>query len=188
MEALEPRHDARTPLGQHPRPTERKDTAVSHLDLRRAAAALRRTAPVLALPLAIAAVAAGAPAGSAAAPTHSGAMTFSGALRGTVKITRLSTCTGSPHGLNWDLGAKLSPSKATNWSVTIVTQHSGSWKTFHPGQSLPSFVLQSGLNGWAATTGSLTVSGTSGKVNLTLGAHEGSATGTVHVTGSWNCS
>jgi hypothetical protein len=161
---------------------------VSRLDLRKAAAALRLTAPLLVLPLAIAAFPTGASAGSAAAPTHSGTMTFSGALRGTVKITRLSTCTGSPHGLAWDLGAKLSPSKATNWSVTIVTTHNGTWKTFHPGQSLPSFVLQSGLNGWVATKGSLTVSGTSGKVKLTLGAHEGSATGTVQVTGSWNCS
>jgi hypothetical protein len=163
---------------------------VSRLDLKKAAAALGRTAPLLVLPLAIAAFPTGASAGSAAAQAHSGAMTFSGALKGTVRITRISTCTGSPHGLNWDLGAKLSPSKATNWSVTIVTTRNGTWKTFHPGPlgSLPSFVLQSGLNGWAATKGSLTVSGTSGKVNLTLGAHEGSATGTVQVTGSWNCS
>jgi len=161
---------------------------VSPIDLRKAAAALRWTATLLALPLTIAAFPTGASAGSVAALTHSGAMTFSGALRGTVKITRLSTCTGSPHGLNWDLGAKLSPSQATNWSVTIVTQHNGTWKTFHPGQSLPSFVLQSGLNGWVATKGSLTISGTSGRVSLTLGAHEGSATGTVQVTGSWNCS
>jgi hypothetical protein len=84
--------------------------------------------------------------------------------------------------------APSSRRRSTNWSVTIVSAHNGTWKTFHPGQSLPSFVLQSGLNGWVATKGSLTVSGTSGKVNLTLGAHEGSATGTVQVTGSWNCS
>jgi hypothetical protein len=158
---------------------------VSPLDLRKAAAAFRRTAPLLALPLAIAAFPTGASAGGAAALTNSGTMTFSGALKGTVKITRAS-CNSSPHGLAWVLGAKLSPSKATNWSVTIVTKSNGTWKTFNLG-SLPSFVLQSGLNGWAATKGSLTVSGKSGKANLTLGAHEGSATGTVQVKGSWNC-
>jgi len=158
---------------------------VSPLDLRKLVAALRRTAPLLALPLAIAAFATGASAAGAAAVTNSDTMTFSGALKGTVKIARAS-CTSSPHGLSWVLGAKLSPSKATNWSVTIVTKSNGTWKTFHPG-SLPSFVLQSGLNGFVATKGSLTVSGKSGAVNLTLGAHEGSATGTVQVKGSWNC-
>ena len=61
-----------------------------------------------------------------------------------------------------------------------------------------SFVLQSGLNGWVATSGSFTIRGKSGTegaaqlgetvtANITLGAHEGSATGTVYVKGSWKC-
>jgi hypothetical protein len=48
-------------------------------------------------------------------------------------------------------------------------------------------VLQSGLNGWAATKGTMTLGNNSGKVNLTLGAHEGTASGTVYVKGSWKC-
>jgi hypothetical protein len=48
-------------------------------------------------------------------------------------------------------------------------------------------VLQSGLNGWVATKGTMTLGINSGKVNLTLGAHEGAASGTVYVKGSWKC-
>jgi hypothetical protein len=43
------------------------------------------------------------------------------------------------------------------------------------------------LNGWGATKGTMTLGNSSGKVNLTLGAHEGSASGIVHIKGSWKC-
>ena len=50
-----------------------------------------------------------------------------------------------------------------------------------------SFVLQSGLDGWGATSGSFTVRGKTGSVDLTLGAHEGGASGIVYVKGAWSC-
>jgi len=88
--------------------------------------------------------------------------------------------------MQWPLDTKLSPSKVTNWSLTVIYPGNGTYKKFVFGGKA-SFVLQSGLNGWVATSGSFTIHGKTATANLTLGAHEGSASGTVYVKGAWNC-
>jgi hypothetical protein len=71
-------------------------------------------------------------------------------------------------------------------SITISLSKPGAAaKKFN--SSTATFVLQGGLDGWVATKGTMTLGINSGTVNLTLGAHEGSASGTVHVKGSWKC-
>ncbi len=147
--------------------------------------ALTITALAFAAPAALANPAASHPA--QLKKVYSGSMTFTGALKGTLKVTPTAACTAtSGHGVQMgDFHSKLSPSKATNWSVTVLVPHSGTFRTFKLGRT--SFVLASGFKGWVATSGSITVSGTTGKVNLVLSAHEGGTTGVVHVQGWWNC-
>ena len=117
---------------------------------------------------------------------YSGSMTFSGALKGTLKVTPTAACTASANGVQMgDFNTKLSPNKATNWSVTVLVPGSGTFRKFKLGHT--SFVLASGFNGWVATSGLITVKGNTGKVNLVLSAHEGTATGVVHVKGAWSC-
>jgi hypothetical protein len=118
---------------------------------------------------------------------YSGSMIFSGALKGTLKITPTAACTAGANGVQMgDFNTKLSPSKATNWSVTVLVPGSGTFRKFQLGRT--SFVLAtSGFTGWVATSGWITVKGDTGKVNLVLGAHEGAATGVVHVKGGWSC-
>ena len=148
----------------------------------------------VALVAALASVAVGA-AGAGAANT----VRFSGALSGTVTSRSMKSCTAGTGGMNWPLGTTLSPSKAKNWSVSVVFPANGTYKSFVSGGKA-SFVLQSGLDGWVATSGSFTIHGKNGgerggavqldetaTVNLTLGAHEGGASGTVYVKGGWKC-
>jgi hypothetical protein len=138
-----------------------------------------------------------AAAGPASAATNR--LIFSGALNGTVPSHNVTSCDAGSGGMNWPLDATLSPSTARNWSLSLVFPGNGTYKTFAFGGKA-SFVLQSGLNGWVATSGSFTIRGkNSGErggsvqldetvtVNLTLGAHEGGATGKVYVKGSWKC-
>ena len=136
-------------------------------------------------------------AGPASAATNK--LTFSGALNGTVPSHNVTSCTAGSGGMNWVLDTPLSPSKATNWSLSLVFPGNGTYKSFVFGGK-DSFVLQSGLNGWVATSGSFTIHGKNKgerggsvqldetvTVNLTLGAHEGGASGTVYVKGGWKC-
>ena len=143
-------------------------------------------------------IALGAPAKSVG--TVGGApngLTFSGALNGTVPSQRTSSCTAGSGGMNWPLDTTLSPSTAKNWSLSLGFPGNGTYTSFVFGGK-SSFVLQSGLNGWVATSGSFTIHGKSATeravqlgetvtANLTLGAHEGGAAGTVYVKGSWKC-
>jgi hypothetical protein len=80
----------------------------------------------------------------------------------------------------------LPSEKFKTWSVAIFVTKLGTCKKFK--FLTDSFVLgTSDYTGWIATKGSMTVIATSGTVNLTLGGHEGLATGTVHVAGTWYC-
>ena len=120
-------------------------------------------------------------------PAATNTLVFSGALKGTVASpNKLSVCDVGTGGMQWPLDATLSPSTAHNWSLTLIYQGNGTYKKFVFGGK-DSFVLQSGFNGWVATSGSFTVHGKTGTADLTLGAHEGSATGTVYVKGGWTC-
>jgi len=134
-------------------------------------------------------------AGASAANT----LTFSGALHGTVTSHNMSSCAAGSGGMNWPLDTKLSPSKATNWSLSLSFPGNGTYRSFVFGGDA-SFVLQSGLDGWVATRGSFTVHGKNGgerggsvqldetvTANITLDAHEGGASGIVEVKGSWKC-
>ena len=123
---------------------------------------------------------------ASASPTNSFVVT--GALSGTLKLGPVSSCSGSTNGAQLSsFSTTLSSKKFKNWAITITLAKPGAAaKKFN--RSTASFVLQSGgLNGWVATKGSMTLGNKSGKVNLTLGAQEGSASGTVYIKGSWSC-
>lgn len=126
------------------------------------------------------------PVASASASTIN-SLAVSGALSGTLKIGPVSSCSGSTKYASLSsFSTTLSSKKYKNWSINITLAKEGAAaKKFN--SSTASFVLQSGLNGWVATKGTMILGNSSGKVNLTLGAHEGSASGTVHVKGSWKC-
>lgn len=151
--------------------------------------AIRRFAKValVALPLlAMASVSMIVPAVSVSASTTN-SLKVSGALSGTLKIGPVSSCTGTTkYAQLSSFSTTLSSNKYKNWSISIsLTKTGAAAKKFS--SSTATFVLQSGLNGWAATKGTMTLGNNSGKVNLTLGAHEGTASGTVYVKGSWKC-
>ena len=126
------------------------------------------------------------PALSASASTTN-SLKVSGALSGTLKIGPTSSCTGTTkYAQLTSFTTTLSSKKYKNWSITIsLTKTGAAAKKFNT--STATFVLQSGLNGWVATKGTMTLGNNSGAVNLTLGAHEGAASGTVYVKGSWKC-
>jgi hypothetical protein len=148
----------------------------------RGAKAMAGTAAVSAVVLSgVLGVAVGA---SAAGSKNS--LVVSGALSGTLVLSRTSTCDlSSTGGQLSGFSTSLSTKKYKNWSVTYQSAKLGTNMKF---SSPPeSFVLQSGLNGWVATSGTITVTASSAKVNLTLKNHEGTASGTVHVKGAWTC-
>lgn len=111
----------------------------------------------------------------------------SGALSGTLKIGPVTECSGSTNNAQLSsFSTTLSSKKYKKWSITIsLTKPGAAAKKFN--SSTATFVLQSGLNGWVATKGTMTLGNNSGTVNLTLGAHEGTASGTVYIKGSWKC-
>jgi len=122
-----------------------------------------------------------------ASTTTSGSLVFTGALKGTLKLGSNSGCDASTNGVTLSsFTTTLKSKKFKTWSVTVYVTKLGTYKKFAFG--VDSFVLDtSNYTGWVATKGSMTVIATSGSVNLTLGGHEGEATGTVHVAGTWNC-
>lgn len=136
--------------------------------------------------LAMAAVSMIVPVVSASASTTN-SLVVSGALSGTLKIGPVTSCSGSTTSAQLSsFSTTLSSKKYKKWSITIsLTKPGAAAKKFN--SSTATFVLQSGFNGWVATKGTMTLRNNSGKVNLTLGAHEGTATGTVYVKGSWKC-
>jgi hypothetical protein len=128
-----------------------------------------------------------APAASASASGSTNALVFTGALTGTLKIGPNSGCDSSANGVTLSsFTTSLSSKKYKTWSITVYVNKPGTYTKFKLLKS--SFVLEtSNLTAWVATSGKMTVTSHSGTVNLTLGAHEGAATGTVYVKGSWNC-
>jgi hypothetical protein len=122
-------------------------------------------------------------------------ITVSGALKGTLKVVPHVTCSGLNGGqetLSWN-SVKLSPKKAQAWSIIFN-------KVTRPGtyKLVPSTIMAIKTNvvlmggiayAWVSSAGKLTVgkAGTTGSVNATLSLHEGTATGTVYLKGSWNC-
>jgi len=126
--------------------------------------------------------------GNATASTKtSGSLVVTGALKGTLKLGANSGCDASKHGVTLSSFTTTLPSKKfKTWSVTIYVTKLGTYRKF--AFLKDSFVLGTSNNtGWVATEGSMTIIKHSGTVNLTLGAHEGEATGTVHVAGTWIC-
>ena len=122
----------------------------------------------------------------ASAAGSKNSLVVSGALSGTLVLGRTSTCDlGSTGGQLSGFLTSLSTKKYKNWSVTYQSAKPGANMKF---SSPPdSFVLQSGLNGWVATSGTITVTASSAKVNLTFKNHEGTAKGTVYAKGAWTC-
>jgi hypothetical protein len=146
--------------------------------------------PVL---LALSFAAALIPASSAGAGSTN-AITVSGALKGTLKVVPNVTCSGLSGGqetLSWN-SAKLSPKKAQAWSIVMNNvPRAGKWKIPAAGMGKLDVVLMGGIAfGWVSSSGSLTIgnkSGLTGTINATLSLHEGTASGTVDLKGSWNC-
>jgi hypothetical protein len=141
------------------------------------------TVPLLAL--AITGVAAGS--ASASKVSTNGSLVFTGALKGTLKLGPNSGCDASSNGVTLSSFTTTLPSKKfKTWSVTVYVTKLGTYKKFKFLKD--SFVLDTNnLTGWVATKGSMTIIAKSGTVNLTLDGHEGQATGTVHVAGTWTC-
>jgi hypothetical protein len=80
----------------------------------------------------------------------------------------------------------LAGAKYKTWSIIANVAKLGTFTSFKPGDGT-SFLLESGLNAWVPTSGTLTIKATSGKANVTLGDHEGATTGKVSNKGSWSC-
>jgi hypothetical protein len=164
--------------------SERKFPMSPRDNKRKPFVALGLTASLFALPFVTAIVF----VNSAAASSPTNALVVTGALKGTLKIGPKSTCDASTHGVQLSgFTTSLSSTKYKKWSVTVSVAKPGTYTKFKFGGS-SSFALESGgLNAWVATSGTMTIKTSTGTVNLTLGAHEGSATGTVYVKGSWRC-
>jgi hypothetical protein len=169
-------------------PTFEREGTMTFLSDKDSRARYRRTAravvgavPLLALALAY------APAAGASASGSTNALVFTGALTGTLKIGPNSGCDASANGVTLSsFTTSLSSKKYKTWSISVFVTKLGTYMKFKFLKS--SFVLEtSNLTAWVATSGKITITSDSGTVNLTLGAHEGAATGTVHVKGSWNC-
>ena len=154
-----------------------KDSRASY---RSTAKAVVGAVPLLALALAY------APAAGASASGSANALVFTGALTGTLKIGPNSGCDASANGVTLSsFTTSLSSKKYKTWSITVFVNKPGTYTKFKFLKS--SFVLRRNLTAWVATSGKMTITSHSGTVNLTLGAHEGAANGTVHVKGGWNC-
>ena len=122
---------------------------------------------------------------SAAGP--SGKLAFSGALSGTLVLGPTSGCDASTNGVTLSsMTGHLSSKKFKTWSVTVYVTKVGTYSSFKFLKD--SFVLDtSNFTGWVATKGTMTITSTGGRVNATLAGHEGQASGTLKVKGSWQC-
>lgn len=127
------------------------------------------------------------PSSGASASGPADAFVVTGALTGTLKIGSVTQCDGNVNGGDLSsFSTSLSSKKYSNWSMTFSqTKPGAAAKKFN--RMTATFVLQSGQNAWVATGGTMTFSSGVNTVNLTLGAHEGSASGTVHIKGKWSC-
>lgn len=134
--------------------------------------------------LVLSSLALAAPA-SAAGP--SGKLAFSGALSGTLVLGPTSGCDASTNGVTLSsMSGHLSSTKFKTWSVAVYVTKVGTYSSFKFLRD--SFVLlTSNFTGWVATKGIMTVTATGGNVNATLAGHEGQASGTLKVKGSWKC-
>jgi len=148
----------------------------------------RSTKAVLGVAATLAVIMSGAAvnAATAGAASTNNRIVVSGALSGTLVLGPTTACDiGSTGGQLSAFSTSLSTKKYKNWAVTYQSAKVGANMKFSSGSG--TFILQSGLNGWSATSGIFSITATSAKVNLTLSNHEGSASGTVHVKGSWTC-
>lgn len=129
---------------------------------------------------------------AAGAATPSGAdVTFSGAVNGHL-MTPTSDCSGlTAQSGEIDFSHSLRGHSGHEWSLFYTAPHSGTWKP-HGIAGSSSFSTE--VNGsigtsWDTKSGSFTVKGATGSVDVTLEPEPGSnGHGLVHVKGSWNCS
>jgi len=124
---------------------------------------------------------------SASAVTTSGKLTFSGAISGTLTLGVSSGCDASTNGVTLSsMTGHLSSKKFKTWSVTVFVKKPGVYNKFK--FLTDSFVLDtSDFTGWVATKGTMSITATGGSVNATLAGHEGQATGSIKVKGTWKC-
>jgi hypothetical protein len=130
--------------------------------------------------------------GAAGASAPSGAsVTYSGAVRGHL-TTPPSDCSGlTPQSGEIDFYHSLKGHSGNEWSLFYTAPHNG---TFKPHGLAGSSSFSTEANGsisdaWYTKSGSFTVKGATGSVNVTLQPEPGSnAHGLVHVKGTWNCS
>jgi hypothetical protein len=92
-----------------------------------------------------------------------------------------------------DIGGTLKGSKTDQWTLTIIVPKNGTFtvKDAITGTASATVTLETpGKNNalsWDATTGSITVDGASGSLNVTTKGVTGGASGQVKIKGSWDC-
>ncbi len=130
--------------------------------------------------------------GVAGAAAASGAsVTFSGAVSGHL-TTPTTDCSGlTAQSGEIDFYHSLKGHSGSEWSLFYTAPHNGTWK---PRGLAGSSSFSTEVNGsiedsWNTKSGSFTVKGATGSVNVTLQPQPGSKShGLVHVKGTWNCS
>ncbi len=128
--------------------------------------------------------------GVSASSSPSSSLVVTGAMKGTFKLGPKSSCVASSRGaLLSSFTSSLSSTKYKNWTVDVTVAKPGTYTSFKSIEDGGSshFVLESGVNAWVATSGKMTVKANSGSADVVLSAHEGNASGTVTVKGSWRC-
>ena len=131
-----------------------------------------------------------APGVAGAAGPSGASVTFSGAANGHL-TTPTTDCSGlTAQSGEIDFYHPLKGHSGHEWSLFYTALHDGTWKPrgIAGSSSFSTEVNGSIENAWDAKSGSFTVEGATGSVNVTLQPEPGSsAHGLVHVKGTWKC-
>jgi hypothetical protein len=131
-------------------------------------------------------------AGGTVSASSVNTFTFTGSLRGMLHVVPDDDCAGaSGTSVQLDtIEGKLKGSNTSPWTIIIAAQHAGT-STIKRSSGANSFVLEtpgkSFVKSWEAASGSFTTKGSTGGTNVTLVGATGGATGTLHLTGRWDC-
>jgi hypothetical protein len=137
----------------------------------------------------------------AEAPVTYATFTFSGAVRGTLRIVNdCGESIAKTDQWQWN-NTPLKGSKATTWTIQMEVPKAGTYSKHSEfvaknAYTLPPVEITLTANAanssydWASDGGKITTTATSGKMKITEVPYKpapGSAKGTVHITGTWGC-
>jgi hypothetical protein len=128
--------------------------------------------------------------GASASNSPTSSLVVTGAMKGTLKLGPKSYCLAGSNGVTLSaFTTSLSSTKYKHWTIDITVAKLGTYTSFKSLENggTSHFVLESGVDAWVATSGTMTIKADSGTANVVLAAHEGTASGTVSVKGSWSC-